>query len=217
MTGVRVHFISNSDASMIDQQADITKDKKKLINNVYIYCLKFDNRITKNEVKEKIKKLNIMRYTSPVIELLEEQYEIYEISEELNGDQGCKITKIEVSHQGIPFGSIYTFFNEKNRFMNERYLGIQGIVKYIVPTIAGVIYPEFNIPKLNACLEAPIEEIARKYKCHNILVSPIYNQGNILLKYYGYKDVGEEIVKDLCNIMAHTDITLYKPIPLEDF
>lgn len=69
------------------------------------------------------------------------------------------------------------------------YFGIiQGITKFLVPSLIALFYPEkeARLPRLNSILAPAIETVARSVGAKQIYVAPIGNQGNILVKHYGY-------------------------------
>jgi hypothetical protein len=87
------------------------------------------------------------------------------------------------------YGGIFGFYN--NTY--PEVLFIQGITKYLIPTLISIFLPEYDklLPRLNNILNEPIETLARNLGVKRILVAPIGTQGNILEKYFGYVKTSE--------------------------
>ena len=89
----------------------------------------------------------------------------------------CQMWQIVAQFNGRQLGSIFSFYNEK---INPEGLLMQDIVKYPIPQLLQLIYPEYIQPKLNDLLKVPLDMIARELNVDYIYVHPLKRQGDIL-------------------------------------
>ena len=119
-------------------------------------------------------------------------------SNELRQDYDCKIWIIAAKINDIPFGAVFAFLNNSEELM------IQGISKFIIPSLLSLIEPKLaqKLPKLNNLLLPSVETLARMYNLKLIVVNPVGKQGAILQKYYGFYPI--KYRKKICSIILKT-------------
>lgn len=125
----------------------------------------------------------------------------------LHEESYCRMYRIEVYHNHIPYGSIFVFYNEKleGHTPNSKYIMIQEIAKYPIPMYVQVLFPEFKsrMPTLNSLLAEPINTIAKEHNADYIYVHPFEDQAMQLQKYYGYKKLNYKWILP-CNNISQT-------------
>ena len=109
--------------------------------------------------------------------------------------EGCTKHCISVTHNEHDLGGIIVYNNKAKSilFRGGKTSMIQNIVKFTVPTLVQILYPEVSylIPKINTALEIPITMVCEMQKSQYIVVRPLSNQARILEKYYGYQMITE--------------------------
>jgi hypothetical protein len=98
----------------------------------------------------------------------------------------CKVWYIDAYHNGFPYGSIEVFYNKG---VSAKYVMIQNITKYPIPTLIQMNFPEYNkyMPRLNSVLMEPISTVARDLGADYIYVHPLEEQAVQLEKHYGFR------------------------------
>jgi len=131
-------------------------------------------------------------------------------------ETNCQIWHIEGRHGDYPLGSVCLFYNANKPMIFEGGYGamIQDIVKYPIPFLVQFLFPSYNIfiPKLNTVLETPINITAAHIGVDYIFVKPIGNQGDILTKYYGYKQTTAKPAYPCSTISPGFGWWLYKEV-----
>lgn len=94
----------------------------------------------------------------------------------------CKMWYINSYHNETPYGSIIVYHNKTN------YVMIQNIVKYPIPILVQLLFPEYNkyMPRLNSVLMDSINTVARDVDADYIYVHPLEEQAEQLEKHYGF-------------------------------
>lgn len=125
----------------------------------------------------------------------------------LNCDPDCQKIFVIVYMDDIPYGGIVIFFNNKLKDLHgSKYIWIQAITKY---PIAAIISSLVNLPKLNDVLDPIIGKIGRELGADYVYVDPIFKQGLILEKYYGYRSDLNNVLPPCANIAKNVHSKVY--------
>lgn len=137
-----------------------------------------------------------LHYTiSTIVETLKAK--IRWINEEMS--KGCEIWAVINNYVGDQYGSILVFYNKNEMIggVGKEGVAIQEINKSFPPILVDILYPGYTyLPKVNTILEPGIISVAKSYGLNYIYARPLFRQGKILKKYYGYKEInnyGNEI------------------------
>ena len=106
----------------------------------------------------------------------------------------CKMWRVEVTHNGFPFGGIMVYHNDLYKLHQEKYLFIQYIALYPIPFLIKAFFKDLTLPSLNGILDEPINRIGIENDCKYIAVHPLDRQGEILKRHYGYKEETDVII-----------------------
>lgn len=154
----------------------------------YLASLKFNVR--KNEIKNKLVDLRKSNPTTMNIinNMIDEQFAYIN-----NPDKDCLTYYVNVTINDYQYGGVFVFYNSKLKEpqSNDTYIFLQGIVKYTIPYLTGLLFPNINkeLPRLNEIVNIAIQSMTKSLNTPYIYVKPIHKQFNILKKYYGYKEL----------------------------
>lgn len=151
------------------------RNNQELLTEVNKFMLSLDPNLILTEYIPD----NLQQVLNDIKELVNEQRSYLDYESE------CQKFFILVRYLGIPYGGIFVFYNNNT----PELIVIQAITKYAIPTVASLIYPQYNklFPKLNTILDPVINNIGKQSGAGYIYVNPIGKQGEILQQYYGYK------------------------------
>lgn len=146
---------------------------------------------------------NTLRKLLKIHNLLSEQlmYSYPEI------DNNCTVWLVVSKINGFIYGATCVFYNpevSKNIFM-------QGISRTFIPSLLEILIPGVlkTLPRLNNLLQPVVESIGKSMKAQKIYVAPIGNQGDILVKHYGY--VSDKNIKFPCDMIRGKDMISNNP------
>lgn len=168
-----------------------TKLNREVINNISEYIKKLldvDKDISKLYTKSIYSNdFRVQKILLNTRNLMLEQYQYlnYKIEDEKN----CEIFFIASFVNDFIYGGIFVFWNTEN----PDSLLIQGISKYVEPIMISIFLSDLDkkLPRLNSLLQPAVEALARKLGVGKIFVSPLKQQGDILVKHYGYKKINK--------------------------
>jgi len=105
-----------------------------------------------------------------------------------HGFDGKEGEKMEIENEGN-IGEMKR--KQWNREGQREEVVIQGISKFLIPSLFSFLYPEEEkyLPRLNTLLQSAVESLCMKLKVKRIYVAPVGKQGKILQEHYGYKKV----------------------------
>lgn len=138
-----------------------------------------------------------MVYNTTKEELYERLYRNYK--DNYIREYGCEIWFIISKINDQPFGGVFVFHQP-----NSKEIMIQGISKFIVPTVLSMIDPVLmsKLPRLNSLVMPSIETIAKMIGAQRVVVNPIGKQGDILIKHYGFYPI--EPREKICSLTSIT-------------
>lgn len=191
---LRSFRVFNQNKEELDYQMRIANDilrkqnKDFIIEEMYKYLRTLDPKIDMEKITKEydlnINDKKIHSIIKTIKDMIDSQMEHLKYS-----SSPCFMYRIESFHNDVHYGSIFVFYDPKNRNdQGEKYTMIQEITKYGIPILCQLLFKNYAkyIPRLNSVLLPAINDVSRKLHAKVIYVHPLKDQARQMEQHYGF-------------------------------